>query len=123
MKNYVSLGCALALLLLYSSHVFAIFCPSNFSSINFGDTIAQIQQVCGNPTSVNQYKKNLVTNQVWDYYIKAPGFDQNMAKMSVLFREDQVMNINIHYNPNTRAQLCVTGSNRITPRLLYQSLQ
>ena len=114
MKNNVSLGGTLALLLIYSSQVFAIFCPTSFTSINFGDTIEQIQQVCGNPNSVNQYKKNLMTNQVWEYYIKAPGFDQNMAKMSVLFRDDQVMNINIHYDPYARAQLClITDNNRM----------
>ncbi len=110
MRHYISL--ASSLLLIYSTHAFAIFCPTNFSNINFGDTIEQIQQVCGNPNSVNQYKKNLATNQVWEYYIKAPGFDQNMAKMSVLFRDDQVMNIHIRYDPYARAQICLITQNK-----------
>jgi len=93
-------------LFLYSSHAFALFCPNNFSSIDYGNTIQQVEQTCGQPSSVNTYQKTQATNQTWDYYIQAPGFNQNMAKMSLLFRDDELMNIHLHYNAATRAQIC-----------------
>ena len=37
------------LLFFIPSLSFAFFCPSNFSQINIGDSLDQVQKACGNP--------------------------------------------------------------------------
>lgn len=118
MRIYVPL----ALLLLYSSHAFAIFCPTNFSNIDLGNTIQQVQEVCGTPTSVNQYQKTKMSNQIWNYYIRAPGLNQNMAKMSVLFRNDEVMNIHLHYNSEICPLLLTKKNGQVVPPFCIKSI-
>src|SRR3990167_9584669 len=58
------------ILLLFTTKSFAIFCPTNFTQINYGDTIDQVIQQCGQPDS---QKESTQTNdnapQEWNYYI------------------------------------------------------
>jgi hypothetical protein len=57
---------------LFSSMSYGFFCPKNFNVINFGDTLATVQQQCGSPDS------KLVTDapdnepQEWNYFLSQP---------------------------------------------------
>lgn len=73
----------------------AMFCPTNFKSIDFGDTLEHVLLECGNPTSQKNYKNTSATQQEWDYYIKTNYFDQSNTKLKVLFKDEKVVNINI----------------------------
>lgn len=98
--------------LFYSTHSFAFFCPNNFNSINFGDTIEQVQAQCGKPTSEKSYKSEGNVPQEWTFYIPAsttstlgvpvgssppgPGTttaNQGSMKVTVAFVNNQVANI------------------------------
>ncbi|HLB43040.1 MAG TPA: hypothetical protein VJN02_09390 [Gammaproteobacteria bacterium] len=50
---------------------YAFFCPNNFNQINFGDTIAQVQQQCGTPAKQETKEITPETQgpQEWNYYI------------------------------------------------------
>jgi hypothetical protein len=110
MKSYI-----LFILLFFTSQAFAIFCPTNFSSINFGDSIDEVKRVCGDPNSFNQYTTTTTSNQIWTYYIKAPGISQRMTKMVILFRDNLIVNIQIIDDTAANIQLCesVQTGNRV----------
>lgn len=85
-------------LLSFTTPIFAIFCPSNFSQIEMGDTIQQVIQTCGNPASQNTYVKSVYRSQEWVYYVKTSPFSTNTARLNVVLLNDQVVNITLTDN-------------------------
>lgn len=78
-----------------SSNAFAIFCPTNFSSIDYGYTIDQVVAVCGEPNSQNTFTQANITTQEWEYYIRTNPFSQITEKLRILISGDRVANINV----------------------------
>lgn len=75
-------------------NVLAMFCPTNFNSIDLGNSIAQVQQFCGQADSSRQYQMSSMTSQEWTYYIKPKFGDTRHTKMRILFKNDKVINVN-----------------------------
>jgi hypothetical protein len=57
------------ILFLTTSSCFAFFCPNNFNQIDFGNSIEQVQQQCGQANK--QETKEIIEEgpQEWNYYI------------------------------------------------------
>lgn len=89
---------------LLPSSAFAFFCPTNFNQINFGDTIDQVKQACGNPAK--EETKDVTKNvpQEWSYYIpQSVGMGgtytqaQGTLKTSITFdKDDKAVNISVN---------------------------
>lgn len=89
-----------------SSYSYAFFCPSNFAQIDYGMTIAQVEQACGKPDAKNESTKdNENVPQEWNYFINqaasnnvniyqpAPG----TLKSSFMFNaEGKLINISVN---------------------------
>src|SRR3990167_1985706 len=90
---------------LFSPNVFAMFCPSNLNVINLGDTIDQIIAQCGAPDTQRTYTATPNLPQEWSYYAKAKPTDQVNTKMTVLFKDNKILNISIT-GPKTNPLLC-----------------
>lgn len=56
-------------LLLISLQCKAGFCPTNFRTINNGDSIASVLQNCGNPSSQKTTSVPIEPPQQWDYFV------------------------------------------------------
>lgn len=49
---------------------FAFFCPTNFSQIEFGNTMDQVIQICGKPDKQDETtRQNENVPQEWSYYV------------------------------------------------------
>jgi len=46
-------------LMFYSNISFSLMCPSNFSTIEIGDSIEHVVQLCGAPISRSEYKQTI----------------------------------------------------------------
>lgn len=87
--------------LLYSSQCFAFFCPGNFNQINLGDTVDQVTQQCGKPSSEVKSKKEASVPQEWTYYMTlpqqneytAPGATPGTMKVTFAFVDDKIVNL------------------------------
>src|SRR5690606_3368063 len=84
---------------------YAFFCPTNFNQINFGNTQAQVEQLCGTPAK--QETKDVAieppTPQEWSYYIprtyilSATNQSQMSLKTQFTFDKDgKVINISVN---------------------------
>jgi len=88
--------------LLLSPPCFAIFCPTNFNSIDVGDTIDRAQQACGKPDGQRTYNAEENTPQEWSYFLSqaVPASigmtSQGTLKTSVAFDEKGVVNISVN---------------------------
>lgn len=100
------------LLLLVSTHAFAIFCPTNFSQIYEGNTVDQVIQLCGTPSSQKTYKQTKTLSAEWNYYVNT-GYNQPTAKMTVILKDNQVINISVQSN-NPVVYQTNTGKNPAT---------
>lgn len=87
-KHFVS-GC-ISTLLLFATPAFAWLCPSNFKSVQAGDTQDIVKQLCGSPSSTKELpaEKKQVPEQ-WDYVIQNNNRLDNRSKqnnkLSLLF--------------------------------------
>jgi hypothetical protein len=101
-------------LLLFSTTSFAMFCPSNFKNIDIGDSLEQVLELCGPPTTQKTYKQNATSSaEEWTYYKRVNPLDQSTAKMVVVIQNDQVININIADDSAVSNEVCqstITGS-------------
>lgn len=50
-------------------YCYALFCPSNFTQIQIGDTIQQVEQQCGKPDKQEIKEGDSNAPQEWSYYI------------------------------------------------------
>lgn len=103
MKHFMS-----ALFFIFSTNAYAIFCPTNFNNINYGDTLDQVLQQCGKPNTQNTYVKNPAVPQEWNYYLKIHPFDPVTTKMTLVFKDDKVIYINIAGSNTANSVLCRT---------------
>lgn len=83
---------------------YAFFCPTNFTQINFGATIAQVTEACGKPDAQSDSKKSDENvPQEWSYYVPQtvaqPGMQkvQGTLKTQLTF-DNQGRAINISVN-------------------------
>lgn len=90
---------------------YAMFCPTNFSQINTGDTIDQVTLQCGKPDKINKYKSSPDAQpQEWNYYVKPDPKQPNTLKMSVAFDADQKV-VNISVNGTSLIATTICGAN------------
>lgn len=87
-----------SLLFCAANPAFAFFCPTNFSQIELGNSVQQVIQACGTPTTQNTVIKSVYRSQEWVYYVKTSPFSQNTSKLNVVLLNDQVVNITITEN-------------------------
>lgn len=93
------------------------FCPNNFNQINIGDSITQVQQVCGNPTqqSTTQQENQNVPQQ-WTYFVQQnignlTGATTNQGAIKTEINFDQTGKVvNITVNGNSAASINLCGS-------------
>jgi len=98
--------------LLLSGHLYAMFCPTNFSQINTGDTIEHVIQVCGNPESQNSHKKTTSLSEEWIYYVKTQSNVNTTSKMKVIFSNNKVVNISVESNNPVQPDVWQSGKNQ-----------
>lgn len=55
--------------LLYSTHCLAIFCPTNFHTINIGDSIEQVEAQCGRGNTETKSTSEANVPQQWTYFM------------------------------------------------------
>lgn len=89
--------------LVSSSSCFAFFCPTNFSQIDFGNSLDQVKQLCGNPDKETSIEKEPKTPQEWTYFIpqtvssETSNAMQGTLKTSVTFDKDgNAINISVN---------------------------
>lgn len=91
MKNRL-LTTSIVVCSLFSSASYAFFCPKNFNLIEFGDTLAHVEQQCGAPDK--KVIKDTPDNQPqeWSYFLQenstGPGFKpdtKGTLKTSIAF--------------------------------------
>lgn len=49
---------------------YAFFCPNNFNQIDFGDSIAQVEQQCGKADATTESEAPDNSPQEWNYYLQ-----------------------------------------------------
>ena len=113
-------------LLIASTQIFAWVCPNNFNQIVAGDTIAQVESMCGKPSSQKTSEKEPNVPQEWTYYVAQaaqPGVAQSTVgsvKMTIAFANDKVVNITAQATSLSSTSLCgptiSVGSNIETVR-------
>lgn len=95
---------AVAAMTLAPNLAFAFFCPTNFNQINFGDSLEQVKQVCGNPMKEETKDAKQNVPQEWSYYIpQTVGMGgtssqaQGTLKTSITFDKDnKAINISVN---------------------------
>ena len=83
---------------------FAFFCPTNFNQINFGDTLEQVKQLCGNPMKEETKDAKQNVPQEWSYYIPqtvdmggTSSQAQGTLKTSITFdKDDKAINLSVN---------------------------
>lgn len=94
-------------LVLFSSNSFAMFCPTNFTSIDIGDTIEKVEQQCGKADS--QATKTVSPTglpQEWGFYQAPPGSPETTLKVTVAFDKDKVINISVNGQSMQTTEIC-----------------
>lgn len=102
---------SILLLLMLATSCYAVFCPTSFKSVNYGDSVAQVIQTCGAPTTQKQYIKSNQPPppQEWDYYISASthsSLAQPTSKLAITFKDNVVININLAGRNLSSTNLC-----------------
>ena len=87
------------------------FCPTNFNSINVGDSIATVTAACGQPDSKSSNNKKATQPQEWAYYVTADPTKPGTMKLTVAFDENgTVINIGVNGAGLPQTQLCANGN-------------
>jgi hypothetical protein len=75
----IKLIAALVAASIISSSSYAFFCPKNFNQINFGDSLAQVEQLCG--PADKKVVKDASDNQPqeWNYFIPQQGNNNDLV--------------------------------------------
>lgn len=107
---------AILSLLLFSSSAFAMFCPTNFKSINLGDSMDFVIAECGAPITQYRYERAVNLSQSWDYYLKTNPFSTANTKLQILFKDDKVVNLQITEPSSFNAE--VQNTRNVTTTLL-----
>lgn len=109
MKKYL----LTASLMLFSANICAWVCPTNFNQIVAGDSIAQVEKMCGKPDSQKTSEKEPNVPQEWTYYVTQPlqpGTQPNApsgsVKMTIALANDKVVNITAQATSLSSTSLC-----------------
>lgn len=105
--------------LLFSNAWADMFCPGNFNSINYGDTIDAVIAACGKPDARTTNNKKANQPQEWTYYVPAAtnsGASQPSSaqagtmKLTVAFDETgKSINISVNGSGMPQTKLCPNG--------------
>ena len=95
---------AITILSITPSVSYAFFCPTNFNQIDFGYTMDQVKQLCGNPAKEETMEaKNDNVPQDWSYFVTPPATMSNLPqpvgslKMSISFdQNDKLINLSVN---------------------------
>lgn len=101
MKNYLLFISAF----IYSHCAFALFCPSNFNTIDLGYTIQQVKQQCGEPIKETAHKTTPIGPQQWDYYLQ-PKPNYGTMRLSVVISDGQAINISVNGSVIAQTPIC-----------------
>ena len=98
-------------LILLSTNVFAWVCPNNFNQIVPGDSLEQVEKMCGKPMSQKSSEKEPNVPQEWSYYVSQPtqaGAQGPAAsvKMTIAFANDKAVNITAQATSLSSTSLC-----------------
>ncbi len=85
-----------ALLMALATPSFAIFCPGGFNQINIGDTLEQVKQQCGAPTTQKESESKDKLPQEWNYYLQMSPTDQATLKTTIAFNHGKVTNMSVN---------------------------
>lgn len=101
----------LVMISLLSNTSFAFFCPTNFQTINVGDSLEQVIAICGPATSQKVLTmNNQPTDEAWTYYKQLNSFDPSTVPVRIVFKDNQVIHINIDIDNNTANKICQTNA-------------
>src|SRR5688572_24511187 len=85
---------------------YAMFCPTNFTQIEIGDSMEKVKQQCGKPDEEKTQKSTANQPQEWNYYVKADPTQSTTMKMSVAFADNKVMNITVNGTTLVTTPIC-----------------
>lgn len=100
MKYFISF-----LLFIFSVVSYAMFCPTNFESINIGDSIDKVKMICGQPNS-EQNSQGQSSSEEWHYYVKSSAVSQATLPMIIVMQNNRVINITIDNLISNNGQVC-----------------
>lgn len=86
------------------------FCPTNFNSINPGDSIATVTAACGQPDSKTTNNKKAAQPQEWSYYIAQDPNKPGTMKLTIAFDDNgTAINISVNGSGMPQTSLCANG--------------
>jgi hypothetical protein len=85
------------ILLIISTTVFSMPCPTNDQIITKGDALENVIEKCGSPASRKDSVLTIPILQKWTYY-KPHSYDQNYAKLTILIKNNSVLNLTVNDN-------------------------
>jgi len=84
-----------------------MFCPSNFNSINVGDSIDSVIAACGKPDSQVSNKEKAPQPQEWSYYIATTPGQPGTMKLTIAFdATGTAINISVNGSGMPQTQIC-----------------
>lgn len=99
----LKISCLLIAMAIIPSVSFAFFCPTNFTQIDYGNTIEQVQQQCGKPDKIEIKELKKEGPQEWNYFIPQTVASNTMnpvqgtLKTQVMFDKDgKAINISVN---------------------------
>jgi hypothetical protein len=89
---------------IYSSASFAILCPTNFTEIHMGESVADVKAACGKPDSEATSEDSDEGPQEWNYYVSVnQAFYQNVSqnsqatlKTTIAFDKGKITNMSVN---------------------------
>ncbi|HLB58007.1 MAG TPA: DUF2845 domain-containing protein [Gammaproteobacteria bacterium] len=92
---------------LFSNQAYAMFCPTNFNTINIGDTIAAVEQQCGKPNSKKTHETKTGVAEEWNYYVQPdPTAPTSTLKMTIALLDNKIFNITVNGTSLVSTQIC-----------------
>ncbi len=87
---------AAVIVMAFTTPSFAMFCPNGFNQINIGDSIEQVKQTCGAPTSQKESESRAKVPQEWNYFVQVSPTDQATLKTTVALNNGKVTNMSVN---------------------------
>lgn len=94
------------MLCMISTQAFAMLCPKNFNTINIGDPIDKILQLCGTPDNKKSYKSTAAGPQEWVFYVRSLQTTPGPVKLTVNINNNKAASIYVMNVGLTRTPAC-----------------
>lgn len=95
-----------ALTLVLAAPTYAMMCPSNFNMINDGDSLTQVKQQCGPPSSEKEIDTSDDAPQEWNYYVVLNPSNPATIKTTVAFVGGKVTNMSVNGTSIGNSSIC-----------------